>query len=196
MSNVYNDYVNRLEIYNNLIKEQNKSITAIAYLRFFTLIIGLGVTFYTFRIKSYYISIGIFIFQLLIFIYLVIKHDKEIKKRKYSIALKDINEKAIKKLNGEWKSFEDDGREFKNEDHSYSNDLDIFGRGSLFQWINSSKTFMGRQNLKNRLTNPLKTSLDIKKAQEALQELARAVEWRQLFEAEGLIVSNKCIFSI
>ncbi|BCZ47245.1 DNA mismatch repair protein [Clostridium gelidum] len=193
MTSVYDDYVNRLKNYNNLIKEENKSIKVIAYLRFFTLIIGLSVTFYTFRIKSYYISIGVFILQLLIFIYLVIEHDKEIKKRKYSIALKNINEKEIKKLNGQWKSFEDDGSEFKNEEHSYSNDLDIFGKGSLFQWINSSKTFMGRQNLKSRLTNPLKTPLDINTMQQSLQELAADLEWRQLFEAEGMIISNECI---
>lgn len=193
MTSVYDDYVNRLKTYNNLIKEQNNSIKVIAYLRFFTLIIGLSVTFYTFRIKSYYISTGVFILQLLIFIYLVIEHDKEIKKRKYSIALKDINEKVIKKLNGQWKSFEDDGSEFKNEEHSYSNDLDIFGKGSLFQWINSSKTFMGRQNLKSRLTNPLKTPLDINTMQQSLQELSADLEWRQLFEAEGMIISNECI---
>lgn len=193
MISVYDDYVNRLKTYNNLIKEQNNSIKVIAYLRFFTLIIGLSVTFYTFRIKSYYISTGVFILQLLIFIYLVIEHDKEIKKRKYSIALKDINEKAIKKLNGQWKSFEDDGSEFKNEEHSYSNDLDIFGKGSLFQWINSSKTFMGRQNLKSRLTNPLKTPLDINTMQQSLQELSADLEWRQLFEAEGMIISNERI---
>ncbi|SFD29329.1 MutS family DNA mismatch repair protein [Clostridium uliginosum] len=193
MSSEYNDYVNKLKTYKDLLKEQNKSITVIAYLRFFTLIIGLSVTFYTFSIKSYYISIGVFIFQLLIFIYLVIEHDKAINKRKYSIALKDINEKAIKKQNEQWNSFQDDGSEFKNEEHSYSNDLDIFGKNSLFQWINSSKTFMGRQNLKDRLTNPLKTPLDIEKAQQALQELAMDLEWRQLFEAEGMIISNEGI---
>ncbi|MBD7912295.1 MULTISPECIES: MutS family DNA mismatch repair protein [Clostridium] len=193
MKSTYNNYINRLKTYNTLIEEQNKSIRIIAYLRFVTLIIGLSVTYYTFSIKSYYLSIGVFTVQLLIFIYLIIMHDKEINKRKYSIALKGINEKAVKRLEGQWNSFEDDGREFKDEDHYFSNDLDIFGRNSLFQWINSTKTFMGRQNLKNRLTNPLKTPLEIKEIQESLQELASCLEWRQLFEAEGMIISNECI---
>ncbi len=148
LSSAYTNYINNLKTYDNLIKEQNKSIRIIAYLRIITLIIGLSVTYYTFIIKSYLISIGVFILQLLIFIYLVINHDKEINKRKYSIALKYINEKAIKRLSGEWNSFEDDGSEFKNEEHCYSNDLDVFGKNSLFQWINASKTFMGRQTLK------------------------------------------------
>jgi len=193
LSSAYTNYINNLKTYDNLIKEQNKSIRIIAYLRIITLIIGLSVTYYTFTIKSYLIGIGVFILQLLIFIYLVINHDKEINKRKYSIALKDINEKAIKRLSGEWNSFEDDGSEFKNEEHCYSNDLDVFGKNSLFQWINASKTFMGRQTLKNTLINPLKSPLDIKETQKSLQELANSLEWRQLFEAEGMIISNKCI---
>ncbi len=193
LSSAYTNYINNLKTYDNLIKEQNKSIRIIAYLRIITLIIGLSVTYYTFTIKSYLISIGVFILQLLIFIYLVINHDKEINKRKYSIALKDINEKAIKRLSGEWNSFEDDGSEFKNEEHCYSNDLDVFGKNSLFQWINASKTFMGRQTLKNTLINPLKSPFDIKETQKSLQELANSLEWRQLFEAEGMIISNKCV---
>ncbi len=193
MSNAYNYYVNKLKAYKYLIEEQNKSVTIIGYLRLFTLIIGLSVTFYTFSIKSYYISIGILIVSLAIFIYLVIEYDKEIKKRKYSIALKEINEKALKRLNGQWKNFEDDGSEFKDEQHSYSKDLDIFGANSLFQWINSSKTFMGRQILKNRLIDTLRTSFDIKMTQQSLNELAMNLEWRQLFEAEGMVISNQCI---
>ncbi|MBE6089097.1 MAG: DNA repair protein [Clostridium beijerinckii] len=193
LSSAYTNYINNLKTYDNLIKEQNKSIRIIAYLRIITLIIGLSVTYYTFTIKSYLISMGVFILQLLIFTYLVINHDKEINKRKYSIALKDINEKAIKRLSGEWNSFEDDGSEFKNEEHCYSNDLDIFGKNSLFQWINASKTFMGRQTLKNRLINPLKSPLDIRETQKSLQELANSLEWRQLFEAEGMSISNEFI---
>ncbi|MCY6957501.1 MutS family DNA mismatch repair protein [Clostridium brassicae] len=193
MSNSYNEYINRLKTYKNLIEQKNKSISIIGYLRLFTAIIGLGVTFYTLYIKSCYISLGVFILQLAIFVYLVIQHDKEFKKRRHSIALKDINEKAINKLNGGWKKFEDDGSEFKDEKHNYSNDLDIFGKGSLFQWINSSKTFMGKEKLKNRLLNPLKTHLDISMTQQSLKELSMDLDWRQQFEAEGMIISNKSI---
>lgn len=191
MSNAYKEYVNKLKTYENLIEEQSKSIAAIGYLRFFTFIIGLSVLFYTFRIKSYIICSGVFTVSLGIFIYLIVQHSKETRKRKYSIALKEINEKALKRLKGEWKDFQDDGSEFKDEHHSYSGDLDIFGRNSLFQWINSSKTFMGRQMLKNRLINPLSSPLDIKKTQQALNELAVDLDWRQQFEAEGMMISDQ-----
>ncbi|WAG58927.1 DNA repair protein [Clostridium estertheticum] len=189
----YNNYVNKLSTYKDLIQEQNKSIKILVYFRFFTFIIDFSVTVYTFIIKSYLVSISVFIVSLAIFIYLIIEKSKAINKRNYSMALKEINEKALKRLNGEWKDFEDDGSEFKDKQHSYSDDLDIFGECSLFQWINSSKTFVGREKLKNRLIHPLSTSVDINTIQQSLHELAMNLEWRQQFEAEGMVIPNQNI---
>lgn len=193
MDNTNNDYTKKLKIYKDLIEKQNKSRSTIGYLRLLTFIIGLGVTLYTFSIKSYLICAGVFIVSFAIFVYLISLYETETKKREYSIALKEINERALKRVNGQWKSFEDDGSEFKDEQHSYSGDLDIFGAKSLFQWINTCKTFMGKQTLKNRLTDPLKTCSDIKMTQQSVNELAMDLEWRQLFEAEGMVISNQCI---
>lgn len=193
MVNTYNEYFNKLKTYEDLIEKQNKSIKIIEYFRFFTFVIGLSVTVYTFIIKSYIISVSVFIISLAIFIYLIVEHSKEVNKRKYSIALKEINEKALKRLNREWKDFEDDGSEFKDNQHNYSDDLDIFGKCSLFQWINSTKTFIGREILKNRFIHPLSTSVDIKITQQSLHELAMNLEWRQQFEAEGMVIPNQSI---
>lgn len=193
MVNTYNEYSKKLKAYEDLIKEQNNSVNFIEYLRLFTFIIGLSITAYTFIIKSYAISTGVFIVSLALFIYLIIKHSKEVNKRNYSIALKEINEKALKRLSGEWKDFPDDGSEFKDNQHNYSDDLDIFGKYSLFQWINSTKTFMGREILKNRLINPLNTSSDIKITQKSLQELAGNLDWRQQFEAEGVVIPSQSL---
>ncbi len=193
LDNSYDYYTSRLKTYEGLIQEQNKSIKLIQYLRLLTFIVGLSVTIYTFTTKNYLVSTGVFIASLILFIYLIDKHDKEFKNRSYSIALKEINERSIKRINGQWKSFEDHGDEFKDNQHTYSDDLDIFGANSLFQWINSCKTFMGRQILKNRLTHPLTNSADIRSTQLSLIELSENLEWRQLFEAEGMVIANQCI---
>lgn len=191
MNNPHDNYINRLKIYSDLIKEQSRSIKTIEYLRLLTLIVGIGVTIYTFNTNNHLVSILILIFSLSIFIYLVKQHNKETKKRKYSAALKDINESALKRLKGQWKNFKDDGNEFKYKEHPYSEDLDIFGENSVFQWINSCKTFMGRICLKNRLVNPLKTSSDISMVQESLQELASDLKWRQLFQSEAMVIPSE-----
>lgn len=45
----------------------------------------------------------------------------------------------------------DDGTAFQKEDHPYSTDLDVFGRGSLFQRINRAKSKGGRTKLAEEL---------------------------------------------
>lgn len=193
LNNPHNDYINRLKIYTDVIKQQNKSIKTIEYFRLLTLIVGASVTIYTFNINNHFLSMGILIFSLAIFIYLVNQHNEEVKKRNYSNALIDINQTALKRLNDQWKNFKDDGSKFKNEEHPYSEDLDMFGKNSLFQWINTCKTFMGRESLKTKLLNPLKTSSEINTIQESLKELASELEWRQLFESEAMVIPSESI---
>ncbi|MEY8001276.1 hypothetical protein AB8U03_13935 [Clostridium sp. Mt-5] len=62
----------------------------------------------------------------------------------YSAALAEVNQASIKRLNGKWKDFEDVGKDFIDKNHNYSYDLDIFGKGSLFQLINTAHTYTGR----------------------------------------------------
>jgi len=88
------------------------------------------------------------------------------------------------------RDFTDAGEEYINQEHPYSFDLDIFGRGSLFQWINSTFTFLGREFLKNTLLNPQKGIAKIKERQDAISELAEKLDWRQHFRAEGSFIKN------
>lgn len=54
----------------------------------------------------------------------------------------------------DFSSFVDEGRDFLNKDDYKLADLDIFGSKSLFQYLNSCKTKLGRKLLAKMLTNP------------------------------------------
>ncbi|WP_392485909.1 MutS-related protein [Haloimpatiens sp. FM7315] len=187
------EYNNKVELYSRKIENKDKSIKVIRYFRLITFIIGIGVPLANIFAKNYLMSAVIFAFSLSIFIYLIYIHHKEIYERRYLISLKQINEKSIKRLNGKWKEFRDNGSEFKDLQHNYSEDLDIFGKSSVFQWINSTKTFVGRQKLRERLENPLKSVSEITTTQEAIKELSENLEWRQKLEAEGMVITNEPI---
>ena len=194
MSSAYDNYLNNVNKYNSMIKEHDISIKRISYLRLITFIIGVGTSTYTFfRLKAYSISFIEFILSLFIFIYLVFKHDDEIKIKNYLCALREVNERGLKRLNGQWKSFDDNGAEFNDINHRYGSDLDILGQNSLYQYINSTTTFTGKQILIKRLLNPLKDASDIRMTQEALKELAFNLKWRQEFEAKGIVSEQKNI---
>lgn len=180
------EYLKRKEKYEINIKDLSQSISRIGNLRLLTAAVGIGMPVYCYVNKNYTACAVIFALALSIFIYLVIKHGNAMEAKKHAGCLRDINEKCISRLEGKWNDFEEDGSEFKDENHSFSGDLDIFGRSSLFQWINSANTYGGRHALKDRLTNPLKSSESIIETQKAVQELASELDFRQEYEAEGM----------
>ena len=83
----------------------------------------------------------------------------------------------------------DEGLEFMNEDHSYSDDLDIFGRNSLFQLLNRAGTVKGRNLLADWLKGP-SSRQEIEQRHTAVKELASMIDWRQQVQAHGRSSSN------
>lgn len=128
---------------------------------------------------------GMVIFTLVCFAGLVFWHQKLRTQQDYLRVLYENYDQALQRLAGGWKSFPDQGADFKDPAHPYAEDLDLFGFGSLFQWINIAKTFRGREKLKEALTeSPGEIGL-LHKKQEAIKELARNLAWRQRFSAEA-----------
>ncbi|MEW9121631.1 MAG: DNA mismatch repair protein [Thermotaleaceae bacterium] len=126
-----------------------------------------------------------------IFSYLIYIHSDLKKKNQYICILNEINQNSLKRLTGEWKSFEDRGEAFQNGEHAYSMDLDIFGQGSLFQWINTAHRVLGRRKLAQILTSIPKSKAEIEKKQTAIQELSKRRWWRQRFEAAAIEIGEE-----
>ena len=184
-------YANRKKHYDKLLKKQNEAIGFIGLLRLIVFVSGIGFTIFFFMKNSYYLSTCILITTIITFISLAIKHNKiKHNKIRCSILCK-INEDSLKRLDNNWKEFPDRGDDFIDEDHSYSRDLDIFGENSLFQWINTCITYLGRQKLKEALSKPKYNIEEIHKRQDAIKELANNIGWTQRFAAESILSENK-----
>src|SRR5690606_15021702 len=74
-----------------------------------------------------------------------------------------------------------DGARFLDPEHPYAHDLDLFGRGSFFQYINRSALKQGKQLLAGLLLEAVPK--DISQKQAAVRELAERPQWRQRFWA-------------
>lgn len=185
-------YLSKIDEYNNKKEKLQSKISVIALVRLFLVasVIYLCYTFYN-QNKMALCAIAMLI-GFAIFVVIAIYHGKEKRKIEKINILINLNEKGIKRINGEWKSFEDKGIEFVDEGHGYSNDLDIFGQSSLFQWINSTVSAFGRKSLFNKLS--LKETLDIKEIkslQEGIKELANKIQWRQELISDARIISKE-----
>ncbi|MEO6232615.1 MAG: hypothetical protein ABJB11_23435 [Ferruginibacter sp.] len=97
--------------------------------------------------------------------------------------LVQINQDEIKALNGNYLHFED-GATHSPHDHLYANDLDMFGRASLFQYISRTTSAMGSNALANWLLYPANIET-INLRQAAIKELADKTDWRQSLQAYG-----------
>ncbi len=120
--------------------------------------------------------------EAVIYVITHIFHKKTFAKINLEEGLIAINEKNIKRITGEWCSFEDIGEEFIDNNHSYSTDLDIVGKKSIFQMLNSSHTYYGREGFAKDLLNPQFTQNDIKKRQDSIVELRDKYSWVSYME--------------
>lgn len=178
-------YANRKRKYDLLIKKQKKYMNNLIISKVIIVILG-GISLISlYSLKNSYFFMIIAIVTIILLFFLDSLYKNVENKNKYTIILHDINKNSIERLNGRWNLFDDTGEEFIDENHNYSYDLDIFGKNSLFQWINTSNSYMGRQKLKNVLTEIPKDKQDIYDRQAAVEELAEKIYFRQRLETEG-----------
>lgn len=119
------------------------------------------------------------------FLLLVIHHLRLKETITYLENMVDINTNSLRRLAWQWDTFSEKGEVHAHPHHPYSIDLNIFGRGSLFQYINSTVTYGGEQALASRLQGQEKPRA-IKESQEAVKELVGSLHWRQHFQAKGM----------
>ena len=78
----------------------------------------------------------------------------------------------------------DSGAEFISREHSYSYDLDLFGKHSLFQLLNRTQTPDGRQKIVSWMLEPANRE-EIHIRQSAVQELKGKINWIHEFLSAG-----------
>ena len=145
--------------------------------------IALGVYFFFGNLK---LVAGITILGIALFIYLVLRHSELQYKRDFTNKLIAINTAEIDVLYGNYLDL-DEGSAYTNPNHFYSYDIDLFGKGSFFQYTNRTVTKEGEREFANQLT--LNNIDAIEQKQKGIEELAEMPKWRQEFSAIGSLVN-------
>lgn len=110
----------------------------------------------------------------------------EREKRKCEV-LSGILDHEIKALDQHFSEFPD-GSEYTDPHHVFSGDLDIFGKGSVYQVINRTTTVGGSRKLAMMLQYPIQHAGAVIRRQEAVKEIARLRDWRLEFLTEGSLL--------
>ncbi|WP_400075478.1 MutS-related protein [Winogradskyella sp. R77965] len=178
MQNPITFYNARLELNKAKSKRIFKQLSIYSLLRLSVFVLtGIG-TYFTYQ--NWQIAVAIGVVGVGIFLFLLSRYTDLKSKRNLHKRLITINEDELKIAKGNFHS-RPDGSEFQNPKHFFSLDIDLFGKGSFFQFINRTAIKEGAQKLsENLLSNDI---LNIEERQKAIQELADLPEWRQIYSA-------------
>jgi len=176
--------------YEALFTEQNKRFKTIGYIKLIhVLFVGWLIYFILFGDGNTTLLIGSGVIAAL-FVIFWIYHEKLKKELNYSRGMIDINRRHLNRISGNWSEFTDVGSEFIDRDHPYSSDLDMVGKKSVFQFLNTTHTWHGRQRFVDDLLAPDYSEEEIIARQQAIAELSEDVEFTNhmeyLFEQIGV----------
>jgi hypothetical protein len=121
----------------------------------------------------------------ILFLYLLKRYSYHTEIKIFLSKLVLVNQNEAEAASGNLSAF-DAGNGYADPHHNFSNDVDLFGNNSLFQYLNRTVTGYGRDILAGWLSDPYVLSGELNLRQEAVKELSIKEEWRHRFMASGM----------
>jgi hypothetical protein len=161
----------------------------------------ISVTFSRWRLATFLPALGLLIWGaggggslalgaaavlLLAFGALVVRHARIEERAAWLEALRLVNERAIARIDRHWDALPpaDPPEGVSLDGHPYAEDLDLFGRASVFQWIGPAATPQGAATLAQWLVTAAQPT-EILERQDAVEDLGPRTEWREQLAAYG-----------
>lgn len=113
-----------------------------------------------------------------IFAGLVFVHGKVLAEHRRLLRAVAFYERGLARLQGRWRGTGNQGDRFIDESHPYAQDLDIFGKGSLFELISGARTRAGEEKLAGWLKFPADAD-EVRSRQSAVAELRSKSDMRE-----------------
>jgi len=112
------------------------------------------------------------------FVVLAIAHEKVLKKTRDIKTIITHYECGVARLEDRWAGMGEGGDRFFDAMHPYARDLDVFGKGSLFELLCTFRTRAGEETLAHWLLEPAPPD-EIRARQSAAQELKTRIGFRE-----------------
>jgi len=112
-----------------------------------------------------------------VFVVLITLHDRLLRRTERAGRIRLFFEDGIARLDHAWAGRGDTGERYRDPQHPYAEDLDLFGRGSLFELLATTRTVTGNDLLASWLLAPAEPSA-IRARQQAVEELRPRLDLR------------------
>ncbi|MCX6220679.1 MAG: hypothetical protein NTZ69_06795 [Bacteroidia bacterium] len=181
---LHEEYLELAERYQVQFLREEKILFLISMLRLVVFVGGIGLASYGFT-KSTFAGTSVLLISISFFLVLVKQYSRHDREKNLLENLVNINRNEAKALSFDLEPFQD-GSQWIDSSHDFSNDLDLFGTGFVFQYLNRTVSGYGNKILAGWLSDPFSLSVKMKERQEAIHELSSNLTWRQEFIAKGM----------
>ncbi len=115
---------------------------------------------------------------LAVFIGLIVLHEHLLRRLDRHRRAVRYFERALARLDGNWPGTGETGERYIDPVHCYAQDLDLFGKGSLFELLSTARSHIGEDTLARWLLEPADADL-IRARQQAVNELRPRLDLRE-----------------
>ena len=179
-------YTQRANQFQKETEQVETVIRRFAWTRVALMIIGAAIIYQGLTYSYFFYIVPIILF----FFFFLVKRQSTYEEKKQLLQnLAKLNQAESKSVNFEFDDFPD-GSRFADPHHPYSYDLDLFGKGSLYQYLNRSATQLGEERLSTDLTQLHFDKDTIQQRQHAVRELGLLIEFRQHALALGRQIND------
>ena len=119
-----------------------------------------------------------------IYVFLGIFHGRVLRAKGRAETAADFYRKGIARIEDRWAGSGQPGERFRNTDHVYAEDLDLFGRGCLFELLSTARLPMGESRLATWLSQGSEVETILER-QKLIEELREKLDLREDLAATG-----------
>jgi hypothetical protein len=170
------EYARRLEARRALAAERERTHALTGNGRFAVAVAGLVVVFFVFALK--WLHPAWLALPVVAFLALSFWHQRVGRALRRARRAAGYYERGLARLEGRWAGGGDPGTRFLDENHPNALDLDLFGKGSLFELLCTARTRSGADRLAGWLREPAAPD-EVRSRQQAVEELRGRLDLRE-----------------
>lgn len=170
-------------IYSELLEERRREVAVrehrhrtLGYARLASVVVALGLIWAA--LAEHAFSIIWAALPVIAFVFLVVFHERLLQRLEWRRRAVRFFERALARLNGNWSGNGEAGERYLDPAHLYAQDLDLFGKGSLFELLCTARTHIGEETLAGWLLHPADPET-VRGRQQAVDELRPRVDLRE-----------------
>lgn len=185
MKNIHQSYKERITKFQQLKKNASKKLWILSLLRLF-LFIAVVMLFYQFwgNVQG---LVGVFLIGAILFVFLIRSFTQAQYARNQWQLLVEINQTELDTNLSNFTKFKE-GNVHQDDQHPYSQDVDLFGKKSFFQYLNRTSLTDGEQCLAQMLkANDIE---NVQEKQAFIKELSASLDFRQNYTAHARMLQS------